>query len=153
MAIFESFTRILPYSEHAPEGKFIFLLEIPPEGVRMRMIDDRVGYKLHQPSSSRHAVGEFNVFGAGDGERSIVTVHLQKAIAPECGGIRVYKADARGARHQPVAIFILDLHEASRQSLLVSSINAFRSHDVGGFERFEHRIQPVRSWNAVVVSE
>lgn len=70
-------------NEYTAESELILLLEISPQRVGVRLVDDRRRNKLQDPAASRHAVGQFCILSAGYSETGIVTVHLQKLIAPQ----------------------------------------------------------------------
>ena len=55
--------------------------------------------------------------------------------------------------HEPIFVFVLDLHETSHETFLTSAVDALHSDDIRISEGLRHGGQPVRHRHAVIVGE
>src|SRR5579862_6142052 len=153
MAIFQSLARVLRQSQHSPESKFVFLPQISAESVRMCVCDNRRWDELHLPSTPRHSVGQLDVLGTGHRERCVVALHRQKMLAAKCGGVCVDEVNAVALRHEAITIFIFELNKSGDHGTLMRAIDPLGPDDIRFAKWLGHRIQPIRSRNAVVIGK
>src|SRR5579872_2600142 len=74
-------------------------------------------------------------------------------LAAKRGGVCVDEVNAVALRHEAITIFIIELNKSGDRGTLMRAIDPLGPDDIRFAKWLDHRFQPIRSRNAVVISK